>query len=248
MDHGGAVLGPLAAFWVLTSGASLADVFAYSIVPGVVVLALVIWGLPPDPPARSQPAPRLEWSSLDRRLKALVGAAAVLALAAVPEAFVVLWATQQGLEIIWVPLVWAAASLAKMLVVMPAGKLSDRVGRLPVLIGGWTLRAAVLVALGLLPATGAAVWILFMAYGITLALTEAAERSLVGDTAPAGLRGTVFGLYHLATGLFALPGALMFGLLWEGFGVDIAFFVAAALTGAGAVWMVSAAGRARAQP
>src|SRR3989449_3100473 len=48
MDHAGAVLGPILAWWLLASGGGSANVRAvigWSIVPGVVVLALAIWAV-----------------------------------------------------------------------------------------------------------------------------------------------------------------------------------------------------------
>src|SRR6266568_6569348 len=46
MDHAGAVLGPLVAWWLLASGAAnLRGVIAASIVPGVLVLALATWAV-----------------------------------------------------------------------------------------------------------------------------------------------------------------------------------------------------------
>ena len=82
----------------------------------------------------------------------MILAAGWLALASVPEAFVVLWAIGAGMSVHWVPLVWAAASLAKMAIAMPAGIVSDRLGRIPVLLGGWSLRVFVLLLLAALPA------------------------------------------------------------------------------------------------
>ncbi|MBK7904848.1 MAG: MFS transporter [Proteobacteria bacterium] len=82
----------------------------------------------------------------------------------------------------------AAASLAKMAIAMPAGIVSDRLGRIPVLLGGWTLRVLVLLLLAALPAPPAwQVWLLFIAYAVTLAVTEPAERSVIGDHASAPL-------------------------------------------------------------
>jgi MFS-type transporter involved in bile tolerance (Atg22 family) len=75
------------------------------------------------------------------------------------------------------------------------------------------------------------VWALFIAYSATLAITEPAERSLIGDHAGERERGTAFGLYHLMGGILALPGAVLFGALWEGFGSEAAFAAAAAVTG-----------------
>jgi MFS-type transporter involved in bile tolerance (Atg22 family) len=168
----------------------------------------------------------------------VVVASGLLALASVPEVFVVLWATQAGMSVTWVPLVWAAASLGKMLIALPAGVLSDRLGRVPVLLGGWSARVAVLLLLAFAQPGAVGVWMLFIAYSATLAITEPAERSLIGDHADERERGTAFGLYHLTGGLLVLPGAVLFGALWQAFGSDVAFVSAAVVTAAAASVML----------
>lgn len=238
MDHAGAVIGPLLAYFLLGFGVPLGQVFLWSVVPGALVLLLLVFGLRTDAPTAPVAArPSLSWRALDRRLQALLIAAAALALAAVPEVFVVLWARQSGLAVMWVPLIWAAASLTKMLLAYPAGIASDRLGRLPLLLLGWTLRVMTLAALAVVPAKGIVVWGLFLAYSATLALTEPSERSLIGDAAPAPVRGTVFGLYHLASGLLVLPGAVLFGEIWQRVGSPVAFGAAAAITALAAAGM-----------
>ena len=239
MDHFGAVIGPLLAFALLSMQADLKHVFVASIVPGVLVMLLLWLGLPHDGPKVAVPAlPRLAWRALHGRLRAMIVAAGVLALASVPEAFVVLWAHDRGLAVAWVPLVWAAASVVKMGLAMPAGILSDRIGRVPVLLGGWAARVAVLLALAVANPGTFGVWALFLAYAATLAVTEPAERSVIGDHAAATERRTAFGLYHLASGLMALPGAVLFGLVWQRYGSGAAFAAAAAVTAVGAACMV----------
>jgi MFS family permease len=240
MDHAGAVVGPLAAFVLLASEVDLHHVFLASAVPGVLVLLLLVFGLPATRSVPVAPPQRFAWRALHGRLRAMIVASGMLALASVPEVFVVLWATQQGMTVTWVPLVWAAASLAKMLIALPAGILSDRVGRVPLLLGGWSARVAVLLALAFVQPGPVGVWCLFIAYSATLAVTEPAERSLVGDHANPAERGTAFGLYHLTGGLLVLPGAVLFGALWEAFGSPAAFAAAAAVTAlaAGSVLLI----------
>jgi len=245
MDHAGAVIGPLVAFVLLAGQVDLKHVFLASAVPGVLVLLLLVLGLPSTQSVPVAPPERFAWRALHGRLRAMIVASGMLALASVPEVFVVLWATQQGMTVTWVPLVWAAASLAKMLIAMPAGILSDRVGRLPLLLAGWSARVAVLLGLAFLQPGPVGVWCLFIAYSATLAVTEPAERSLIGDHANAGERGTAFGLYHLTGGLLVLPGAVLFGTLWEAFGSATAFAAAAAVTGLAATSLLLIGGRRR---
>jgi len=248
MDHAGSVIGPLLAFGLLSAHADLEHVFLASAVPGVLVLLLLYVGVPASQ-ATVLPAPaRFSWGALHGRLKAMIVAAGLLALASVPEVFVVLWARQAGLEVVWVPLVWAAASVAKMIIAMPAGILSDRVGRLPLLLGGWLMRVIVLLLLAFADPGSAGVWLLFIAYSATLAVTEPAERSVIGDHAAAEERGTAFGLYHLASGLLVLPGALLFGVIWEHYGSGAAFAISASVTAAAAALMLALAAGGRSGP
>jgi MFS family permease len=239
MDHAGAVIGPLAAFGLLSANVPLGGVFLASAVPGALVLLLLVWGLPETPPgtAAVSRAP-LAWRSLHGRLRAMIVVAGLLALASVPEAFIVLWARDAGLDLLWIPLICAAASLAKMFVTLPAGIVSDRAGRLPVLTFGWSARVLVLVMLALSEPGPSGVWLLFIAYAASLAVTEPAERSLIGDHASPGERGTAFGLYHLASGLLVLPGAVLFGLIWEWYGASTAFIAAAIVVAVAAAAML----------
>jgi MFS-type transporter involved in bile tolerance (Atg22 family) len=71
---------------------------------------------------------------------------------------------------------------------------------------------------------------LFLSYAGSLAFTEGAERALIGDYAPEGQKATAFGLYHMTSGLLLLPGAVLFGALWQWVGETAAFLTAAGLT------------------
>lgn len=232
MDHGGAIIGPLVAFVFLQYDIGLRHVFLLSVIPGVLLLVLLAVSLPPTPSVIpvAEPPPRLRWGSLDVRLRGLIMSAAGLAMAAVPEAFLVLWARAEGIAMVWVPLLWAAAHVAKALAAVPGGSLSDRRGRMPVLLTGWGARILILALIVATSAYPPVVVVLFISYAAAVAWTEGAERALIGDFAPPEQKATAFGIFHLTTGLMALPGALMFGALWEWVGMAAAFATAAVLS------------------
>jgi MFS family permease len=64
---------------------------------------------------------------------------------------------------------------------------------------------------------------LFFLYGLFKAATEGVEKALVADLAPAGLMGTAFGWFNLASGLMLLPASIIFGYLYETVGPTMAF-------------------------
>ncbi len=245
LDNAGAVVGPLLAFALLQHHLPMGQVFLWSAIPGVCVLLLLILGVsePTRPPAT--PAPPLRWRSLDTRLKGLILATGGLSLAAAPEVFVILWASERGLAIAWAPLLWAGASAVKTPVALLGGELSDRTGRLPVLLCGWGARTALLTALATAGDGPSLTWGLFLGYAASLALTEGPERALIGDYAPPRLRATAFGLYHMTAGLAALPGGLLFGALWQWRGHGAAFLCAAAVTAVSASVLVALSRRSQ---
>ena len=233
MDNAGGVVGPIVAFFLLQQQFSMSEVMLWSLVPGILVVMLLIFGLDNQLTlnATHKPTPPLRWSLLDDQIKRLILAVTLLAFASVPEAFLVLWAHDANLPIIWIPLLWAAASALKVLVSYPAGKLSDRIGRPKVLITGWSARLLMLVLLAVATHTDsmAVIVCLFVLYGGVLAITEGAERALIGDFAKEGQQGTAFGLYHMFTGIAVLPGALLFGWVWQIWGAQAAYLMAASL-------------------
>ena len=231
LDHSGAVLGPLLAFVLLAANIQLRDVFFASAVPGLLVMLLLIFGLSAERSSGiATKAPRLAWRDLDSRLRGLIIAAAALALAAVPDAFLVLWMQSHGFAVAWVPLLWAAMHAVKMLVAMPFGMLSDKISRLRVVVGGWSARVVLLVCLAILGNGLWSAWALLLVYAAAVASTEGAERALIGDVAPQENKATAFGAYHMLSGLCALPGAVLFGGLWQLAGMRTAFITAAVLT------------------
>jgi len=238
MDHSGAALGPLVAAGLLALGFALSDVFLISVVPGVLLMGLLWWGVPRRAPTQELPEPislRDSWAALGSRVRWLVLAAGSLAFATVPDALLVLWIYDAGITLFWIPLIWAAASAVRSVSALAGGRMSDRRGRLPVVLIGWSVRVAVLIAIALAETTSLSLWALFICYAASTAFTEAPERALIGDAAPASQRGTAYGLYHLLIGLLALPGAFLLGILWQTQGRPIAFLFAAALTAIAAV-------------
>ena len=147
------------------------------------------------------------------------------------DAFYLLRGQQLGLPLAVAPALLAAMSLMTTLLTAPVGLFSDRIGRWPLLIGGFAMLAAshaVLAAAGsiALVFAGAAL------FGLHLALTQGLLAALVADLAPADLRGTAFGIFHLVSGV-AMVGTLAAGFLWDVWSSSAMFWIAAAVTVAG---------------
>jgi MFS family permease len=234
-DNTGAVIGPLIAFALLRfgHGIDLRRVFLLTAIPAALSVALLVFGLREVPrptlptkregegtPRPAAGSPRA--AGLGARFWWLFAILTIFTLGNSSDAFLLLRATQLGIAPLLVPVLWALLNLVKALFNVPGGVLSDRFGRRPLLIAGWTIYAAVYLGFGL---AGAAwqVWVLFAAYGLYFGATEGVEKALVADFVPAERRGAAFGFYNLALGIAALPASLIFGELVDHASARIAF-------------------------
>jgi len=230
-DHLGAVIGPVVA-WALLSwgGLSLRTVFLLAGVPAALAVVTLLVGVRESArPSRAVEArPGLSRGGLGRRFWAYLGVLLVFTLGNSTDALLILRAMELGVSQAFVLLLWAMLHVVKSAASTPGGVLSDRVGRRPLIIGGWVVYA--LVYLGFAAATQAwHAWALFAVYGVYFGMTEGVEKALVADLVPAGVRGTAFGWYNLTIGLAAFPASLIFGALWQVFGAPVAFTTGAAL-------------------
>jgi MFS family permease len=120
---------------------------------------------------------------------------------------------------------------------MPAGMLSDRIGRRNVMVGGFLIFSIVYMGFAKANA-GYLVWILFAIYGFYIAMTDGVSKAYAVDLVPADKRGTAIGLYYTATGLMALAASIIAGLLWDFAGASAPFLFGSATALAAAVMLV----------
>jgi MFS family permease len=242
-DHSGAVAGPLlASALLLALDGDLRTVFGLAIIPGLLTVMVVAWKVRETAPAgfpaggarpESAPAvPRLR--ELGPVLPRYLGVLVLFTLGNASDAFLLLRAGQAGVPVALIPLLWGALHVSKAVFSIWGGRWSDRVGARRAIIAGWLVYAAVYAGFAVVDAAWQ-VWALFLVYGLFFGLTEGPEKALVARLAPAGLRGSAFGAYHAAIGLAALPASIVFGLVWQAFGAEVAFAMGAAIALAAAL-------------
>ncbi len=241
MDHAGAMLGPLVA-WALIAGAGAtpADVFVWSVVPGVVAVLVVAWAMKGVGGGGKRKATDGERGTGKRATEAdgqrgrgtgggyLFGLIVAFSFARLPETLMLLRLHDLGMTVALVPLVWAALHVVRSLMSYPGGWLSDHLGARLTMLLGWAVYAVVCGGLATAPtAAAAAAW--FLVFGLVAAATEPTERAFVAAAGAARRRGRRFGVYHASVGLAALPGGLMFGGLYAAAGGGTALLVSGGL-------------------
>ena len=251
MDTLGAAIGPLLTVLIVALSAgdqpqalsTLRRVFVWAAVPGV--LSLIALSFLHERPTgevsevvKSAPAihatgkgARVPVQALGSRFWLFTAVATLFALANASDAFIFL--RTAGLEYAFspleaVPLLYCGYNIVYALLSTPLGALSDRWGRLPILLLGYGTFAAVYVGWAFAN-QGWHIWLLFLCYGIYAAATEGVGKALVTDLVPRAQRGAALGWFGGLTGAAALPANVLAGWLWATFRPSATFAVDAGI-------------------
>jgi MFS family permease len=243
LDTIGAVIGPLVAIALMALTLNnFTVVFWVAVVPAVLAAALVMFAVrEPERATASAGHDRMRLADLVSgmgQLPALywvgLAVASVLTLARFSEAFLILKAQQTGVAIALLPAVLVVMNVVYAGLAFPAGRLSDRLGRIGILAAGTgvLVLADLVLALAngpLMLGLGVVLW------GAHMALTQSLFAALVADTVPAALRGTGFGLLNFATGIALFAASVVAGALWTAYGAEATFLAGAAIAVVGLI-------------
>ena len=224
MDNAGAVVGPLIAWALLSSGYSLKEVFLWSIVPAIVCVALALCLREPHTRLNYQ-AVAFDWRLRDMPpvFKRYLVVVALFSLGNSSNMFLLLRAGELGVPASQIPLLWMAVSAVAMLFATHFSAWSDTFGRIRMLVLGYLAYGLFYFGFGSLTGAGAWLFAWFAFYGLFLAATEGVEKALVADVAPTERRGTAFGWFNLTTGIMLLPASIIFGWLYQSASPLVAF-------------------------
>ncbi len=251
MDTAGAVLGlALAAFIVyLLQGGRIElslETYRWLVVVGVIpaVLALlVLIILVKEKRRASKGSSSFEvgvgkLGEFDRRFKLFLVVIALFTLGNSSDFFVILRSQNLDTPVVQIILMLVLFNIVYALTSVPAGILSDKLGRRGVISFGWLIYALIYLGFALASARWQ-LWLLFAGYGIYYGIVEGVSRAFVADLVPVEKRGTAYGFYHGVVGLTLLPASLIAGWLWQTLNPAAPFFFGAALAFLAALSMIA---------
>lgn len=250
MDTGGAALGLVLAavivFLLQRDNVNLQfDTYRWMIIIGIVpaFIALFFFIFIKEPSKKSVDscttliAGEAKAKGFDKRFKIFMVIMFLFTLGNSSDAFVILRAQDLGNSVLLISLMLIMFNIVYALFSMPAGILSDRLGRKKVIIAGWIIYT--LVYLGLAVANeGWMMWVLTAFYGLYYGLTQGVYRALVCDIVPKEKRGTAFGMYNGIVGITLLPASLIAGWLWQTISPAAPFYFGAVLAGISAIGLL----------
>ena len=252
-DTAGAMVGLLIAFGLVWAAQSSAvslglDTFRLivlvSLVPAFLAVIALAVGVVDVKVKGSAKPPKFAFKSLGKQFMIFMLIVGLFDLGNSSDAFLVLRAQERGMSVLGILGMLAIFNLVYTLVSTPAGKLSDKIDRRKLIIGGWVIYTLVYLGFGLVRAAWQ-VWALYIVYGLYYGMAYGTAKAMVADLVPAELRGTAYGTYNAILGIIDFPASLIAGILWQGaggwkgFGPSAPFLFGAALAGLAAVMMAA---------
>jgi MFS family permease len=247
LDQIGAIIGPLFAFLILELfGGNIQSIFLLSIIPGVISLFILIHFVKDKiigdgKIEGEQGGEKLVKIAFFSNLKNLffenkifvylVIIIGVFSLGAFNYSFVLLKSTDLGVEQNFVPIIYTIINITHTIIGIPAGILSDRIGKEKVVIIGFFL----FVMTGLLMYISEQNNILYiisipLIYGLYVGISETVQRALISKYVSEYNRGTAFGFFGLIIGVCLLIGNVTFGFLWDNHDISIALLYSLSLS------------------
>ncbi len=107
-----------------------------------------------------------------------------------------------------IPVLFLVYSAAAAFLSYPFGRLSDRIGRKPVMFMAYGAWAAVCAGVLFFGESLAAVASLFVLFGVHRAALDPVQKTFAAELAPMPYRASVLGGFQMVIGLAAFPASL----------------------------------------
>ena len=228
LDMAGSSLGVILAYLFVAGGTGFHSAFTFSILPAALGIGILFFVREEKGGKAAGEKLKLKGLKLDKTLTRYLAVLFLFCLGNSSNAFLLLKSQALGFTSAQVILLYLAFNVSASVLAIPAGKLSDRIGRGRVLVPGYLLYGLVYLGFALITSRAVTV-VLFIAYGAYNALIGGAERAFIAETAPETMRGTVLGLYGMLQGIGLLLASMIAGVLWDTLGSGAPFLLGGAL-------------------
>ncbi len=229
MDSTGAVIGPIIALIILAYASSMEElsqyrlIFIFATIPAFAAVLVALF-VKEKAGARTTRKRKFvaEMRGLSKDFWSIIVVVMVFYIGEISYAFFILQAIDSEFSNVTAILLYVLFNIVFVLVAIPSGSLSDRIGRKPVIVVSFLLFAVTSMVMA--SAHSLLLLILgFSLFGVYKGSSEGVLKAYVVDFVPRDLRGSALGAFHTAVGLVMLPGGIIAGLLWDGYGPSATF-------------------------
>ncbi|MFX0047527.1 MAG: MFS transporter [Candidatus Hermodarchaeota archaeon] len=225
MDTLGAVFGSLLAFLLLFMAWSYSQIIFFSIIPGLIAVALIlpVKDVSPEELDRKLEKKNKKATSekIDRNFIKLIVILGVIEFASLDVAFLILRAADYiPSDLIYlIPVFYLILNIVYTIFSPINGSLSDKFGRKPIIVIGLSilLLSCVILAFPVEISLFSVVLIviIYIMHGFYLASVDPISRAYIADLAGEEKRGRAYGYYYFSVGFISMLEALIFGYLYD---------------------------------
>jgi predicted MFS family arabinose efflux permease len=237
LDAGGALLGPIVAFVLLAQMPGAFDVLWVTSFLFAILGVAALWLYVPRPKDSLFPQPHSDERKLSRRslpalfasrhFVALAGCGLLLSVGTAADGFIYLILLEKGgVNSGSLPLFYVATAASYALFSIPAGLCADRFGRVSIFLGGYAVLGGVYLLLLLMPTVGLpAQAVCLLLLGVYYAGTEGVLMAMASAAGPPETRASGLAVLATAIALGKMGSSLLFGWMWDAYGVRSAIVV-----------------------
>ena len=238
MDNSGAILGPLAAFVLLIFFPdNYRLIFLFAGIPAILSIFVIIFGIKEAKKSKESLFKKFHFNDFPKKYYLFLVIIFIFTLGNSTDALLMVKANEVGVRVTFIPLVYMVTSIVSVLLSIPIGSLSDRIGKERILIIGYLIYTIVYFGFGVTTSIGSIV-ALFAVYGLYSAATDGIQKAFISDMIDNNKQGTGLGIYNALLGITLLPASLIAGLLYDKVNSSIPFYFGAATAAVSAVLML----------
>ena len=238
MDNSGAIFGPLVAFGLLIFfPGNYRLILLLAGIPALLALFVIAFGIKEVRKNKSELFTKFHFSDFTPRFYFFLLIVFVFTMGNSTDALLMVKANELGVKVAFIPLVYLVSSVVSVVMAVPLGILSDRLGKEKVLIGGFLIYTIVYFGFGIASGIGTIV-ALFALYGLYSAATDGIQKAFIADMVDENKKGTAMGIYNALLGITLLPASLVAGLLYDKVDSRLPFYFGAVMAFLAAVLMM----------
>ncbi|MFA5302149.1 MAG: MFS transporter [Bacteroidales bacterium] len=238
MDNSGAIVGPLIAFLLLSIfPLNYSYIFLLATIPAILGVLTIIVFIKEAKAEKKEATNKISLKQLPKKFYFFLIIIFVFTLGNSADALLLVKTSETGIDKSYIPFVYMIFNTVSVLLAIPIGKLSDRIGREKLIILGFLVYAIVYYFFGRYNNINIFIF-LFMMYGFYSALTDGSQKAMISDIVSKDLKGTGFGIYHAVLGITLLPASLIAGLLYDKVNSNAPFYFGSAMALIATVLMI----------
>lgn len=237
MDNSGAIVGPLIAFALLSFfPENFRLVFLFAGIPAILGVFVILFGIREAKKRQENLFKKFHFNDFPREYYLFLFIVFIFTLGNSTDALLMVKANEIGVKVAFIPLVYLVTSFVSVLLSIPIGSLSDKVGKEKILITGYLIYAVVYYGFGVTGSVGAVV-ALFALYGLYSAATDGIQKAFISDMIGKNKQGTGLGIYNALLGITLLPASYIAGVLYDQVNSSVPFYFGAVTALVSAVLM-----------